>query len=79
MNLKGSQVHFFQKEGELLISFLIFFTCLHVYTRFSGIPIRHNRSAYLMHHKFVIIDSSSVITGSFNWTQAAVIGTIFSL
>jgi len=41
----------------------------------EGIPIRHNRSSgWLMHHKFLIIDTSVVITGSFNWTQAAITG-----
>nr|XP_039274436.1 mitochondrial cardiolipin hydrolase-like [Styela clava] len=40
----------------------------------EGIAVRHDRSSYLMHHKFVIIDEKIVITGSFNWTHAAVIG-----
>lgn len=39
-----------------------------------GIEVRHDRSSYLMHHKFLIIDEKVVVTGSFNWTQAAVIG-----
>nr|CAB3227128.1 uncharacterized protein C4orf45 [Phallusia mammillata] len=40
----------------------------------QGIEVRHDRSSYLMHHKFLIIDEKVVVTGSFNWTHAAVIG-----
>jgi len=29
---------------------------------------------YLMHHKFAIIDSEIVMTGSFNWTMQAIMG-----
>lgn len=30
-----------------------------------------NKSSYLMHHKFCIIDNEIVITGSYNWTKNA--------
>ncbi|CAK8694407.1 unnamed protein product [Clavelina lepadiformis] len=40
----------------------------------EGISVRHDRSSYLMHHKFLILDGNVVVTGSFNWTQSAVIG-----
>lgn len=40
----------------------------------EGIAVRHDRSSYLMHHKFVVVDEEIIITGSFNWTHAAVIG-----
>uniref|UniRef100_H2Y076 Mitochondrial cardiolipin hydrolase n=1 Tax=Ciona intestinalis TaxID=7719 RepID=H2Y076_CIOIN len=53
MNLNGSKMHGFLKQG---------------------IEIRHDRSSYLMHHKFVVIDEKIVVTGSFNWTHAAVVG-----
>ena len=40
----------------------------------TGIQVRHNESSYLMHHKFLIIDSHVLITGSFNWTRQAIVG-----
>jgi phosphatidylserine/phosphatidylglycerophosphate/cardiolipin synthase-like enzyme len=39
----------------------------------AGIPvhIRRGSEGGILHHKFLIIDSSYVITGSFNWTNNA--------
>lgn len=43
--------------------------------RADGIVIKSNRrgTGALMHHKFVIIDNKTLLTGSFNWTNKAVV------
>jgi len=38
----------------------------------AGIPVMENTHSGLMHDKFLVADGQSVVTGSFNWTQAAV-------
>lgn len=40
----------------------------------AGVPVLTDRSGCHMHNKFVVIDGSMVITGSFNWTKSAVVG-----
>jgi len=37
----------------------------------AGIPLRMDRSAYHMHHKFAVFDDTLVANGSFNWTRSA--------
>ncbi len=37
----------------------------------AGIPVRVDRTTNHMHHKFAIIDDTTVITGSYNWTRNA--------
>ncbi|EDQ87499.1 uncharacterized protein MONBRDRAFT_9955 [Monosiga brevicollis MX1] len=39
--------------------------------RNAGIPVRTDHSEYHMHHKFAVLDSKVILTGSFNWTYGA--------
>lgn len=40
--------------------------------RENGIKLRTDKSSFLMHHKFVIIDKKIIMNGSFNWTRNAI-------
>lgn len=37
----------------------------------AGVDVRMDNNEALMHDKIAVIDSSVVMTGSFNWTQSA--------
>ena len=37
----------------------------------AGIPIRTDETPNHMHHKYALIDDSTLITGSYNWTRSA--------
>ncbi|MBI5830395.1 MAG: DUF1669 domain-containing protein [Chloroflexi bacterium] len=37
----------------------------------AGLPVLEDGNAYTMHHKFMIIDGSVVVTGSYNFSKAA--------
>jgi phosphatidylserine/phosphatidylglycerophosphate/cardiolipin synthase-like enzyme len=37
----------------------------------AGIPIKMDETRNHMHHKFMVIDNHSVVTGSYNWTRSA--------
>jgi phosphatidylserine/phosphatidylglycerophosphate/cardiolipin synthase-like enzyme len=36
-----------------------------------GVPVRCDRTANHMHHKFAIFDRATLVTGSYNWTRSA--------
>jgi len=42
--------------------------------RDAGVPVRTDKSWYAMHHKFAVVDWSTLINGSFNWTAQAAKG-----
>ncbi|MBL7857392.1 MAG: DUF1669 domain-containing protein [Cyclobacteriaceae bacterium] len=37
----------------------------------QGIPVKIDNTSNHMHHKFMVVDDQSVITGSYNWTSSA--------
>jgi phosphatidylserine/phosphatidylglycerophosphate/cardiolipin synthase-like enzyme len=37
----------------------------------AGLPVRTDGNKYTMHHKVIILDDATVITGSFNFTVSA--------
>lgn len=37
----------------------------------AGIPVKQYVDSGIMHHKFAVVDSALVITGSYNWTTSA--------
>ncbi|GBF99930.1 MT associated signaling phospholipase D [Raphidocelis subcapitata] len=39
----------------------------------AGMPVRWDKDAAHMHHKFMVLDSRFAMTGSFNWTRAGVL------
>ena len=37
----------------------------------AGIPLRKNKKHKIEHNKFAVFDGSHIVTGSYNWTNAA--------
>jgi len=37
----------------------------------GGVAVRADKNPDLMHHKFMVVDDATVLTGSFNWTYSA--------
>ena len=37
----------------------------------NGIPVKIDNSPNFMHHKFMIVDELTILTGSYNWTRSA--------
>lgn len=45
----------------------------------AGLPIRLDRTANHMHHKFAVADNRRVLTGSYNWTRSAALYNLENL
>ena len=43
--------------------------------RRAGIQVRIDSTAFLMHHKFVVVDGELLMSGSLNWTTQALLAT----
>ena len=41
------------------------------YLATNGLSIKIDRSSKHMHHKYMIVDGLTVLTGSYNWTRSA--------
>ena len=41
------------------------------YLATRGVPVRISNNPAIMHNKFAIIDGSTIISGSYNWTKSA--------
>ena len=39
-----------------------------------GIQVRQDKTPFFMHHKFMLLDGHTLMTGSFNWTRQAIMG-----
>jgi phosphatidylserine/phosphatidylglycerophosphate/cardiolipin synthase-like enzyme len=39
--------------------------------RAAGIPVRLDKTQYHMHHKFCVVDGTTLLNGSYNWTRGA--------
>jgi phosphatidylserine/phosphatidylglycerophosphate/cardiolipin synthase-like enzyme len=37
----------------------------------AGVPVRISNNPHIMHNKFAVLDGTTVLTGSYNWTLAA--------
>lgn len=42
--------------------------------RAAGIQVRQDKTPFFMHHKFMLLDGHTLMTGSFNWTRQAIMG-----
>ncbi|MCC3156346.1 phospholipase D-like domain-containing protein [Hymenobacter sp. 15J16-1T3B] len=45
----------------------------------AGVPVRVDRTADHMHHKFAVADHRAVLTGSYNWTRSAALYNLENL
>ncbi|SHI36537.1 PLD-like domain-containing protein [Hymenobacter daecheongensis DSM 21074] len=45
----------------------------------GGLPVRIDRTANHMHHKFAVADNRRVLTGSYNWTRSAALYNLENL
>ncbi len=43
----------------------------YVKMKLEGIPVRLDKNRHIMHHKVMIIDGDTVVTGSYNFTKSA--------
>lgn len=80
----GSQISYFIKEGSIIFKSNLFLKLFWRVSKpndflFLGIPVRMRSDNEVIHHKFIIVDGQTVLSGSLNWTMQSFFGNYENL